>query len=406
MIRLFRERNKRRIREAAETAPYVVSGWRADLVRRRLHLYIITRAGRYFRNPVIAVKEIQRLRKLRSSVHGNRAITKFVCAGKRWFWNSDYCGFPSPQAGALIDTEFMRKSNGMRNNRPERPMLQTLIWGITNRCPMSCLHCYEWDNISKKDSLDLTELMKILHSFRECGIRHIQFSGGEPLVRFSDLLVLIREASVSMDCWLLTSGFNLNGEKASALYQAGLTGVNISLDHWDPDEHNRFRNHTESFRMVSAAIDHCRDAGLMVSLSLCATPDFVSEENLMKYARYAFGKGVHFVRILEPRAAGRFSGKSVHLSPLQVQQLSEFTIRVNSRPEFSNYPVFAFFGYHQRQMGCFGAGNRYLYIDPNGDVHACPFCRGSNGNLLNESFIAIVNRVRASGCQAFNTLAG
>jgi radical SAM protein with 4Fe4S-binding SPASM domain len=52
-------------------------------------------------------------------------------------------------------------------------------------------------------------------------------------------------------------------------------------------------------------------------------------------------------------------------------------------------------------LGCFGAGNRYLYIDPNGDVHACPFCRGKQGNMLEETFPEIVEKIKKAGCREF-----
>ncbi|HEX7584635.1 MAG TPA: radical SAM protein, partial [Prolixibacteraceae bacterium] len=248
-------------------------------------------------------------------------------------------------------------------------------------------------------------LRKILAIFKANGIRHIQFSGGEPLARFNDLVELIREASTSMDCWLLTSGFGLTPEKAIALKKAGLTGANISLDHWDPQLHNNFRNNEKSFSMVTEAIRNCRNAGIMVSLSLCATREFVSEENLMKYATLAKDLGVQFIRILEPRSVGKFARQKVRLDDQQVEILSKFAIRLNTIPEFKDFPIIAFFGYHQRKLGCFGAGNRYVYVDPNGDMHACPFCRGKMGNLLEEPFDQIIEKVKVIGCHEFENQA-
>ena len=291
------------------------------------------------------------------------------------------------------------------NGLGELPKLQTLIWGITNRCPLSCQHCYEWDNIAQSDSLDLEALKKILNIFKANGIRHIQFSGGEPLARFNDLIELIKEASPTMDCWLLTSGFGLTREKALSLKKAGLTGVNISLDHWDAKFHNSFRNNDKSYAMAVDAVQNCLDADIIVSLSLCATREFVTEENLMKYATLAKNLRVHFIRILEPRAVGKFSRQHVNLEKHQVALLSDFTIRLNADPQYNDYPIIAFFGYHQRLMGCFGAGNRYIYADPNGDVHSCPFCRGKMGNLLNEPFMNIMEKVKGMGCHEFKNQA-
>jgi MoaA/NifB/PqqE/SkfB family radical SAM enzyme len=155
--------------------------------------------------------------------------------------------------------------------------------------------------------------------------------------------------------------------------------------------------------MATKAVRNCLDAGIIVSLSLCATREFVTEENLLKYATMAKSLGALFIRILEPRAIGKFSKQIVHLENLQVELLSEFSIRMNTDPIYEDYPIVTFFGYHQRKIGCFGAGNRYFYADPNGDVHACPFCRGKMGNLLEEPFDQIIGKLKRVGCHKFES---
>ncbi|HAQ17805.1 MAG TPA: hypothetical protein DCR40_01075 [Prolixibacteraceae bacterium] len=381
----------------------LINGWRALFIRKRVQLFVVSEAFRLCRNPITAISEMKRLRDLRNQLHGSKAITKYVHSGSQFYWNSDYCGYPSTNLKHLIRNEFLRSNLKKNNGTSKQPALQTLIWGITNRCPMSCQHCYEWDNIAQNDKLDLDSLKKILTIFKFNGIRHIQFSGGEPLVRFNDLVELIKDASLTMDCWLLTSGAGLTPAKAVELKSAGLTGANISLDHWDAKAHNSFRNNEKSFSMVNEAVRNCHDVGIIVSLSLCATSGFVTSENLMKYATLAKNMGAHFIRILEPRAVGKFSGQKVNLDQQQVNILSEFTIRLYSEKQFKDFPIISFFGYHQRKMGCFGAGNRFLYADPNGDVHACPFCRGKMGNLLEEPFNQIIEKVKSAGCHLFES---
>ena len=139
-----------------------------------------------------------------------------------------------------------------------------------------------------------------------------------------------------------------------------------------------------------------------------ATPlpplNFKKGENLEKYILLAKNIGAHFIRILEARQVGRFSDKSVHLGKDRIDMISDFVIRMNNDPQFNDYPIVVFYGYHQRKLGCMGAGNRYLYIDANGDFHACPFCRGRRGNALTDSFNSSIEKLRTEGCQAFKTV--
>lgn len=383
-----------------DKTPSLIGGRRAKWIRLRLHINILKLALQLFKNPVKSVRTLEELKTFRRKQQGLERIFKFVKSGQRYFWSSELPGFPSPQLDQVIKGEVARNMPAL-NLSGSRPGLQTLIWGITNRCPLNCSHCYDWENIDTKDKLSLDKLLEVLKHIEAVGLRHVQFSGGEPLARFNDLIALLQEASKRMDCWLLTSGFGLTAEKAQALKKAGLLGVNISLDHWDEKKHNTFRRNEHSFEWVIKAVKHCREADLMVSLSLCATRDFVNKENLYTYADQAREWGVHFIRILEPRSVGSFSGKDVHLNSDSISIISSFFHQVNSDPHFRDYPIVNFFGYHQREIGCMGAGNRYFYIDANAEVHACPFCRGSKGNVLENSLAESIARLRETGCHFF-----
>jgi len=380
--------------------PRIINGRKASFVRRKLVLFLLWQTFKTNWNPWKTFSEVKKIRKFRAELHGNPKILKFIKSDGKYFWAPENYGFPSKNLKSFIQLEFRRNSITNYSDSGIIPQ-QTIIWGITNRCMLSCKHCYDWYNIDVKDHLNIDQLKQILSKIEEQGIRHIQLSGGEPLARFNDLISIISEASQRVDFWLLTSGFGLTKEKAQELKSAGLKGVNISLDHWDEKAHNDFRNNSKSFEWVVKAVENCRNAGIMVSLSLCATREFTTEENIQSYLNLAKKIGAHFVRILEPRQVGNFSTQNVKLNKDQVEMLSQFTIQMNTNPDFKDFPIVVFFGYHQRKLGCMGAGNRYLYIDSNGEFHACPFCQGSVGNALSKSFNDAIIQLRKNKCQAF-----
>lgn len=353
------------------------------------------------KNPGKAMQGLKKVRKLRRTVHGNTSISKFVKSGNKYYWVTDLPGLPSANLKELMQLEFLRFMNSSDDFAKRNIPQQTIIWGITNRCGLKCRHCYDWENIDNKDHLSIEQLKEILFKIEKHGIRHIQLSGGEPLVRFEDLITILQLGSKKIDFWILTSGFGLTQEKARLLKEAGLTGVNISLDNWNEEKHNTFRNNTSSFYWVMEAIRNCRNAGILVSLSLCATREFVTPENLLQYAELAKSQGVNFIRILEPRAVGNFSNQKVHLGKNQIEMISDFMKRMNSSPEYKKFPIIIFFGYHQRNLGCMGSGNRYLYLDANGEIHACPFCQGSVGNIFSVELNSAIEKLREKGCAAF-----
>ena len=121
----------------------------------------------------------------------------------------------------------------------------------------------------------------------------------------------------------------------------------------------------------------------------------------MAYARLAKQHGVAFIQILEPRMTGRYADQSVTLPDEQIDLLTAFYDRLNFDPAYRDWPIVSYPGYHQRTVGCPGAGDRFLYVDAAGAVHACPFCQEAHGNVLEDDWDAAMDRLRRGGCHAF-----
>lgn len=375
----------------------IINGNKAAWVNKRLFLSIFMHALKAKKNPLTVIRNLKKFAEKRAKIQGYSKITRFVKSGQKYHFAEQIPGFPSGTFNRFFEAELKR----VEGNKERKIMMNTIIFSITNRCPLKCAHCFEWDNLSSHEHLKPGQLITVLEKLKSLGLTHIQFGGGEPLARFDDLLVLIKKAKTNMDCWLLTSGFGLTLEKALELKKAGLTGANISLDHWEETAHNTFRHHGKSFYWVKEAVQNCHRAGIIVSLALCATKEFTTQENILKYYELAKAWNVGFMKILEARKVGRFTGKDVTLSSEQIEMLTNFYLKSYSDDKFRNWPIVMFPGFDQRQVGCLGAGNRYLYIDSKGEIHACPFCQNPVGNALDISFENAIKKLRNNGCQKF-----
>lgn len=127
----------------------------------------------------------------------------------------------------------------------------------------------------------------------------------------------------------------------------------------------------------------------------------MTEQNLFKYGELAKGWGAGFIRLLEPREAGRYKGKEFLLEKDQIDILEKFFRKTNESGKFRTYPLVTYPGYHQRRIGCLGAGHRYLYIDSSGNIHACPFCQRSAGNAVNDQLEDAIALLKTYGCQEY-----
>jgi MoaA/NifB/PqqE/SkfB family radical SAM enzyme len=296
-------------------------------------------------------------------------------AGKYYF-NLYTPGWPSKAYDQLIKTEVLRYARPLFTE----DKLRFIFLAVTRKCPLRCEHCFEWDNLNKKETFTKDELIQIVDLYQQQGVNQIQFSGGEPMARVKDLADIIFFAKNKCECYVVTSGFNLSYENAGLLRNAGCKGIIVSIDHYIPSLHNSFRNNETIFYQAVKGVKASLHAGMVTALSVCVTKEFIDGGHLNAYLQFAKDLGVHFVQVLEPKAIGHYRGKDVLLEEIHIQQLEDFFKTVNHSLQYKDYPTLMYHGYHQRRVGCY-AGSRSLYIDSAGDVHACPFCHTKSYNV-------------------------
>lgn len=374
----------------------IVSGTTAHIVRARWASHLFARAAATT-GPLRALRLLRHLDAYRKTVYELRSIPRFVHAHGRYFWSPIVPGFPSRAYDRYVDGEIARAIG--RDDQ----WLHFAIMAITRRCSLHCAHCFESDTLAFEESLTSQDLLDILEHLQRLGIVLLQISGGEPLLRRDDALALARTAAEDADVWILTSGVGMTRDVAVTLRHAGCTGVNIGLDDWDETRHNDFRGSERAYAAALNAAQYAHEAGLIVALTLCAQRAFVTRDNLVRYLDLAREIHAGFVQVLEPRPVGRFHGVDVDLQQDQIRLLEDFVRSRNSAYRYRDDPILFYPASHQRRIGCFGSGNRYLYVDPTGEVHPCPFCRGRTGNILRVPLPELIARLRERGCPSYAT---
>ena len=376
----------------------ILKGWSRKWIDIKAGLHILRLAIRNYRSLRKSIKVIKGLYKLKESILGG-IQTKIVKLNGKYYHYLYAPAYPSEAFDNYIEAEFHR----ILPLKQKTNDLTFVIFAITKKCPLQCEHCLEWHNLNKAESLSLIELKAIVSKFQNDGIAQFHLSGGEPMVRMKDLEETIRAGKKQSEFYVLTSGFNFTSDNAQRLKQAGLTGVVISLDHYDPGLHNAFRGSDSSFNDVINAVRNAHEQKLVVALSICVTRSFITWDNLVQYANLAKKWNVAFIQLLEPKAVGHYEGKNVFLNKDQLDLLNKFYLALNFDPGYSDYPIVIYHGYHQRTVGCFSGGNRMLYIDSEGYVNACPFCHTKNFNIKDviQNDLSIAGKEQVAACPRF-----
>ncbi len=377
-------------------SPKMIYGMQQKFIKWLMWNNILMVALKKFRNPFTAIQKIKQLKKLRNQYRNQHSPVKYSFACNKYFVNYNTPGWPSKAFNRYVSHLLNRALPGGQTS------LNTLVFAITKKCGFQCEHCCEWENLNKPEVLSKEDLLLIIIRFQQLGVSQIQLSGGEPLNRFNDILFLLDNVSAGTDFWLYTSGYQLTAIKAKLLKNRGLTGITISLDNCDEELHDTFRGKKGSYHRALQAAQYAREAGLAVCFSLCATKQFISIENLIRYAEVAKQARVSFIQILEPKPVGHYAGHDIILNNHHQRILEQFSETINYEKAYSSYPIITYHGYYSRRIGCSGSGKDYLYVDTDGDIHNCPFCQRKLFSALDDSLEEFIADMKMKGCGLYN----
>ena len=146
-----------------------------------------------------------------------------------------------------------------------------VVWNITRKCNLKCIHCYNDSGIGRDSNESTTrEAKAILDDLAQFGVPSVLFSGGEPLMRH-DLFELVEYAGqLGLRAVISTNGTLITADAAKKIKQYGVSYVGISLDGIG-EINDKFRGTDGAFNSAVKGIKNCQDAGVRVGLRLTLT---------------------------------------------------------------------------------------------------------------------------------------
>jgi GTP 3',8-cyclase len=154
-------------------------------------------------------------------------------------------------------------------DRLGRP-LRDLRISVTDRCNLRCRYCMPREVygpgfafLQRSQLLSYEEIVRAARALAQLGVRKVRLTGGEPLLRrdLERLVELLVDVEGIEEVAMTTNGLLL-ARKASALADAGLTRVTVSLDALDDAILRELADAPVSAQRVLAGIDAAIDAGL------------------------------------------------------------------------------------------------------------------------------------------------
>ncbi len=282
------------------------------------------------------------------------------------------------------------------------------IWNFTNRCNLSCLHCYSKSGLDALDTLKTEDIKKTILQMKEMGVKFIIFSGGEPLARKDIFEIADFCKDNGIITYLSSNGLYFTKNNVKRITET-FNYVGVSID-GDEETHDYFRGLKGAFVETLKAVKLANETGAKVGIRFTMTKDTIGslkfifelaeKENIPKiYISHLVYSGRGFDNLKmdltkeQRREAVEFildkafeyyeSGRDIEIVTGNMEMdaivfLNRFAQKYPDKKEQMLERL--------RKWGGNSAGRKLLNINSEGDVRPDPFFPFTVGNILQEDF--------------------
>src|SRR5438477_10333538 len=270
------------------------------------------------------------------------------------------------------------------------PRPYALLAEITYRCPLHCPYCSNPVALPvaallgeaprrpqgggySNGELTTDEWRRVIREAAALGVLQIGFSGGEPLAR-RDLAELVRAArEANLYTNLITSGIGLDDDRVRALRDAGLDSIQLSFQSDNTDLADEIAGARTHQRKLDAAAK-IRAAGIPLSLNFVIHRRNI--DRLVEMIALAEFLQAERVELANVQFYGWAFLNRAALLPTreQVGRAREIATAAKARLAGKIDIFYVLPDYYEtRPKPCLnGWGQRYLTVNPIGDVFPCP----------------------------------
>lgn len=257
-----------------------------------------------------------------------------------------------------------------------RPL--SVLFEITHRCHLACVHCYLDDNHdwhAKARELSTQEALDAITQLHAAGCMFLTVSGGETFLR-ADLFELLRHArKLGLAVTLFTTGTLLREQHLPKLAALYLRGVELSVYSADAQVHDAITERPGSHGKTMRALELLLAHGIPVAIK-CP----LMRANAASYPGLKALAERHGIRLtVDPTVSATNAGQ---LAPVRMRLTHDQLVELYGRPELqasaSTTP--------DPESPICAIGKRSCVIGPFGDVYTCLGYQRSLGNLRTHSF--------------------
>lgn len=167
-----------------------------------------------------------------------------------------------------------------------------LLAELTHRCPLGCPYCSNPLALdSRSDELDTASWARVFREAASLGVLQCHLSGGEPAARrdLKEIVAAARDAGLYSN--LITSGVGLTAQGLTALADAGLDHVQISIQDSEPASADKIAGYKGAFARKNALAAEVVRLGLPLTVNVVVHRANIGRVEAMVDMALALGAG-------------------------------------------------------------------------------------------------------------------
>jgi MoaA/NifB/PqqE/SkfB family radical SAM enzyme len=208
-------------------------------------------------------------------------------------------------------------SAAVQHGQPYKPLYVKikLVWTCNLRCGM-CQH-WRW---RREAPVELNRLKGAIDELAELGCRKIHISGGEPTLHphLAALINHINQHDIRVT--MTTNATLMTRDRAQLLSEAGLRGVNVSIDSPDPRLHDRIRGVKGSWKRAVKGLKALRKEMKKGNVRINTVVGRLNYESMVDLPDLAADLGVDYLNLIP---LDEHTGDLQRLSKRQIQDYNQ-----------------------------------------------------------------------------------